>query len=44
MAHQGGEDELPSNTMYAFRKAIRPSGSKKWRVELDIATKTGSWS
>ena len=23
MAHQGGEDELPSNTMYAFRTAIR---------------------
>jgi hypothetical protein len=23
MAHQGGEDEFPSNTMYAFRKARR---------------------
>jgi glycerophosphoryl diester phosphodiesterase len=23
IAHQGGEDEFPSNTMYAFRKALR---------------------
>ena len=23
IAHQGGEDEFPSNTMYAFRKSIR---------------------
>ena len=23
IAHQGGEDEFPSNTMYAFRKAVR---------------------
>ena len=22
IAHQGGEDEFPSNTMYAFRKAL----------------------
>jgi glycerophosphoryl diester phosphodiesterase len=22
MAHQGGEDEFPSNTMYAFHKAL----------------------
>ena len=34
MAHQGGEDELPSNTMYAFRKAIA-AGSDM--LELDVS-------
>jgi glycerophosphoryl diester phosphodiesterase len=33
IAHQGGEDEFPSNTLYAFRKAIR-AGSDM--LELDI--------
>jgi glycerophosphoryl diester phosphodiesterase len=39
MAHQGGEDELPSNTMYAFRKALRLGADT---LELDVsATKDG---
>ena len=33
IAHQGGEDELPSNTMYAFRKALRAGADM---LELDI--------
>jgi glycerophosphoryl diester phosphodiesterase len=33
MAHQGGEDEFPSNTMYAFRKALRAGADM---LELDI--------
>jgi glycerophosphoryl diester phosphodiesterase len=39
MAHQGGEDELPSNTMYAFRKAIAAGADM---LELDVhATQDG---
>ena len=39
IAHQGGEDEFPSNTLYAFRKAVR-SGADM--LELDIGvTKDG---
>jgi glycerophosphoryl diester phosphodiesterase len=33
IAHQGGEDEFPSNTLYAFKKAIR-AGSDM--LELDV--------
>jgi glycerophosphoryl diester phosphodiesterase len=33
IAHQGGEDEFPSNTMYAFRKAIRAGADM---LELDV--------
>jgi glycerophosphoryl diester phosphodiesterase len=33
IAHQGGEDEFPSNTMYAFRRAVRAGGDM---LELDI--------
>jgi glycerophosphoryl diester phosphodiesterase len=33
IAHQGGEDEFPSNTMYAFRKALRVGADM---LELDI--------
>jgi glycerophosphoryl diester phosphodiesterase len=33
MAHQGGEDEFPSNTMYAFRKAVRAGADM---LELDV--------
>ncbi len=33
IAHQGGEDEFPSNTMYAFRKARRAGADM---LELDI--------
>jgi glycerophosphoryl diester phosphodiesterase len=33
IAHQGGEDEFPSNTMYAFRKAVRAGADM---LELDL--------
>ncbi len=33
IAHQGGEDEFPSNTMYAFREAVRAGADM---LELDI--------
>ena len=33
IAHQGGEDEFPSNTMYAFRKAMAAGADM---LELDV--------
>ena len=33
IAHQGGEDEFPSNTMYAFREALRAGAVV---LELDV--------
>jgi glycerophosphoryl diester phosphodiesterase len=33
IAHQGGEDEFPSNTLYAFRKAL---GAGADMLELDV--------
>src|SRR5688500_11490428 len=33
MAHQGGEDEFPSNTMYAFRRALAAGADT---LELDV--------
>jgi len=33
MAHQGGEDEAPSNTMYAFKTSVKAGASA---LELDI--------
>lgn len=33
IAHQGGEDEFPSNTMYAFRKSLRAGADM---LELDV--------
>lgn len=33
MAHQGGDDEFPSNTMYALRKALRAGADM---LELDV--------
>ena len=39
IAHQGGEDEFPSNTMYAFRNALKVGADM---LELDIGvTKDG---
>ena len=39
IAHQGGEDEFPSNTMYAFRKAMQAGADM---LELDVGvTKDG---
>jgi glycerophosphoryl diester phosphodiesterase len=34
MAHQGGEDEAPSNTMFALKSAIRDRGADS--LELDV--------
>src|SRR4029079_7667122 len=33
MAHQGGEDEFPSNTMYAFKEALAAGADT---LELDV--------
>jgi glycerophosphoryl diester phosphodiesterase len=39
IAHQGGEDEFPSNTMYAFREAVKAGADM---LELDVGvTKDG---
>jgi glycerophosphoryl diester phosphodiesterase len=39
IAHQGGEDEFPSNTMYAFKKSLRAGADM---LELDVGvTKDG---
>ena len=39
IAHQGGEDEFPSNTLYAFHKAVRAGADM---LELDVGvTKDG---
>jgi glycerophosphoryl diester phosphodiesterase len=39
IAHQGGEDEFPSNTLYAFHKALRAGADM---LELDVGmTKDG---
>jgi glycerophosphoryl diester phosphodiesterase len=34
IAHQGGEDEAPSNTMFAFKSALRDRGADM--LELDV--------
>ena len=33
IAHQGGEDEFPSNTMYAFKRALKAGADM---LELDV--------
>jgi glycerophosphoryl diester phosphodiesterase len=33
IAHQGGEDEFPSNTMYAFKRAVKAGADM---IELDV--------
>ena len=33
IAHQGGEDEFPSNTLYAFKRAVRAGADM---LELDV--------
>jgi glycerophosphoryl diester phosphodiesterase len=39
IAHQGGEDEFPSNTMYAFKRAVKAGADM---LELDVGvTKDG---
>jgi len=40
IAHQGGEDELPSNTLYAFKRSVKAGADM---LELDVgATKDGT--
>src|SRR5215216_7434714 len=39
IAHQGGEDEFPSNTLYAFKSAVKAGADM---LELDVGvTKDG---
>ena len=39
IAHQGGEDEFPSNTLYAFKKSVKAGADM---LELDVGvTKDG---
>src|ERR687898_1112445 len=33
IAHQGGEDEFPSNTLYAFKRAVKAGADM---LELDV--------
>ena len=33
IAHQGGEDEFPSNTLYAFQRSVRAGADM---LELDV--------
>lgn len=37
IAHQGGEDEFPSNTLYAFKRAVRAGADM---LELDVGVTT----
>ena len=39
VAHQGGEDEFPSNTLYAFRRALA-AGANMLELDIDV-TKDG---
>ena len=41
LAHQGGEWELPSNTMYAFKRAVRKGVDM---IELDVHSTASSRS
>ena len=39
IAHQGGEDEFPSNTLYAFKRSVKAGADM---LELDVGvTKDG---
>jgi glycerophosphoryl diester phosphodiesterase len=37
MAHQGGEDEAPSNTMFALKSAIRDRGADSLELDVNLA-------
>jgi glycerophosphoryl diester phosphodiesterase len=40
IAHQGGEDEFPSNTLYAFKRSVKAGADM---LELDVGvTKDGT--
>src|SRR4051795_485404 len=38
MAHQGGEDEAPSNTMFAFKSAIRDRGADSLEMDVNLSS------
>ena len=38
IAHQGGEDEAPSNTLYAFKSAIKEGAPTCWRSTCSSAS------
>ena len=38
MAHQGGEDEAPSNTMFAFKSAIRDRGADSLELDVNLSS------
>ena len=37
MAHQGGEDEAPSNTMYALKSALQDRGADSLELDINMA-------
>jgi glycerophosphoryl diester phosphodiesterase len=38
MAHQGGEDEAPSNTLFAFKSAIRDRGADSLELDVNLSS------
>ena len=38
IAHQGGEDEVPSNTLYAFKTAIADRGADMLEMDVNLSS------
>jgi glycerophosphoryl diester phosphodiesterase len=38
MAHQGGEDEAPSNTMYALKSALQDRGADSLELDVNLSS------
>jgi glycerophosphoryl diester phosphodiesterase len=38
MAHQGGENEAPSNTLFAFKSAIRDRGADSLELDVNLSS------
>jgi glycerophosphoryl diester phosphodiesterase len=38
MAHQGGEDEAPSNTLFAFKSAIHDRGADSLELDVNLSS------
>jgi glycerophosphoryl diester phosphodiesterase len=38
MAHQGGEDEAPSSTMFAFKSAMRDRGADSLELDVNLSS------
>jgi glycerophosphoryl diester phosphodiesterase len=38
MAHQGGEDEAPSNTLFAFKSALRDRGADSLEMDVNLSS------